>query len=423
MPPSSLMPHVGSRMATHLTSDCEGRLQGNGKRFIAKKLPRRSTSSRGKKAPPRRRADAKEHERHTNRLPSGRSSGLYSRSRVSLCMIVRDEESNLSPCLESVADLVDEIVVVDTGSTDRTRDIAQRLGARVFDFPWVDDFSAARNESLRHATGDWIFWIDADERIDAPNHTKIRRLFAQLREENQAFGMSCVHLPEQGSFLRTEEKSIRVFRNHPEIRWRNRIHEDIMPARRARGASVVWTDIAFHHTGYQDPVVRARRNERDLRLLLMDYARGANRPYTLCHVGRIYLDMGRAADALPMLQRGLKRSDLPDQIARGFYRLLVDCHLALGKSKQALTTCGAGRAHYPLDAGLLWLEAQLREEAGDAAGAENCYLQLLQDLQPDDLTGMSAGLVGFLARHRLASVYAMEGRTAEAESLWPALDS
>ena len=78
-------------------------------------------------------------------------------NRASLCVIARNEEANLSACLASAADLVHEIIVIDTGSTDRTKEVAASFGARVFDFPWCDDFSAARNESLRHATGDWIF--------------------------------------------------------------------------------------------------------------------------------------------------------------------------------------------------------------------------------------------------------------------------
>src|SRR5215467_136999 len=131
----------------------------------------------------------------TNRLPLLSPSLISTRPRRSLCMIVRNEEQHLAECLECVADLMDEIVVVDTGSTDRTRDVAGRFGARVFDFPWVDSFAAARNESLRHATGDWIFWLDADERLTPPNRTKLRRLFAGLGRENKAYGMKFLFLP------------------------------------------------------------------------------------------------------------------------------------------------------------------------------------------------------------------------------------
>jgi glycosyltransferase involved in cell wall biosynthesis len=86
--------------------------------------------------------------------------------------------------LGSVADLVAEIVVVDTGSTDRTCDIARRFGAHVHDFPWQDDFAASRTESLRHATGDWVLWLDGDERL-APEHK--RRLAALLAAPSSSY--------------------------------------------------------------------------------------------------------------------------------------------------------------------------------------------------------------------------------------------
>lgn len=86
------------------------------------------------------------------------------RMRVSLCMIARNEAHSLPTCVASVADLVDEIIVVDTGSADDTREVAGQMGAKVHDFDWIDDFAAARNESLRHATGDWILWLPGGHR-------------------------------------------------------------------------------------------------------------------------------------------------------------------------------------------------------------------------------------------------------------------
>ena len=82
--------------------------------------------------------------------------------RSSLTTIVKNEAATLSQCLASMLDIVDEIVVVDTGSSDHSKDIALRHGARVFDLPWPDSFAAARNESIRHATGQWLLWLDAD---------------------------------------------------------------------------------------------------------------------------------------------------------------------------------------------------------------------------------------------------------------------
>jgi tetratricopeptide (TPR) repeat protein len=338
-------------------------------------------------------------------------------------MIVRNEEHNLAACLESVADLMDEIVVVDTGSTDRTRDVARRRGARVFDFPWVDSFAAARNESLRHATGDWIFWLDADDRLTGANRAKLQRLFAGLGQENKAYGMRLVSLLESGSILTAEWKNVRLFRHHPEVRWQNRIYEKILPALHAVGASVEWTDIAVHHLGYQDPVVLARKYERNLRLLQMDYAEDADNPFTLLAMGSIYVAMGRPGDALPILQRGLEHLNADEASGRRLYRLIVECHRLLGRTPAALAACCTARASYPLDAGLCSQEAQLREELGDLAGAESCYVHLLREPEPNSCDGMAAGLLDFWARHQLAALYAKQGRTAEAKAPGPAVKS
>ncbi|MFO0852420.1 MAG: glycosyltransferase, partial [Gemmataceae bacterium] len=113
------------------------------------------------------------------------------RPRVSLCMIVRDEEHNLPDCLRSAADLVDEVVVVDTGSADRTREVARRFGARVVDRPWPDSFAAARNASLDHATGEWAFWLDADDRVGPADRDRLRAVLAGLGPGPAAYAMTC----------------------------------------------------------------------------------------------------------------------------------------------------------------------------------------------------------------------------------------
>ena len=105
---------------------------------------------------------------------------LGERAKISLMMIVRDEEENLPHGLESVRDVFDEIVVVDTGSTDRTFEIARSFGARAFDFVWVDSFSADRNEALSHTTGYYAFWLDSDDVVEPPEKEKLLALLAAL---------------------------------------------------------------------------------------------------------------------------------------------------------------------------------------------------------------------------------------------------
>jgi len=109
--------------------------------------------------------------------------------RLFLTMIVKNEAATLDHCLTSVQDLVDEIVVVDTGSHDATPNIARRHGAHLFEMPWPDSFAAARNESIRHATGQWLLWLDADEYLNEANRDKLRTLLGSLPDDNTAYVM------------------------------------------------------------------------------------------------------------------------------------------------------------------------------------------------------------------------------------------
>jgi glycosyltransferase involved in cell wall biosynthesis len=149
-----------------------------------------------------------------------------------LTMIVRDEEMNLPHCLESARGIFDEIVVVDTGSVDRTGEIARSFGARVFDFVWVDDFAAARNAALARATGDYAFWLDADDVVEPPQRETLRALLDGLRAgQETAFVVRCACDPgEDGSGGETVVDHIRLFPLREDVRWTFRVHEQILPA-------------------------------------------------------------------------------------------------------------------------------------------------------------------------------------------------
>ena len=103
--------------------------------------------------------------------------------RISLCMIVKNEERVLERCLSSVCDLMDEIIIVDTGSTDRTKEIAGKYTSRIYDFTWCNDFSKARNFAFEKATCDYIYSADADEVLDEENREKFRILKENLMPE------------------------------------------------------------------------------------------------------------------------------------------------------------------------------------------------------------------------------------------------
>jgi tetratricopeptide (TPR) repeat protein len=297
---------------------------------------------------------------------------------VSLCMIVKNEEANLAACLDTSADLVDEIVVVDTGSIDRTKEVAGRYGARVHDFAWVDDFAAARNESLRHATAKWIFWLDADDRIDEVNRPRLRDLLAALPDENIAYLMTCLGLREASPGQNSAADHVRLFRNHPQIRWQYRVHEQILPAVERQGGRACLADVTIHHLGYQDPALVRGKLERNLRLLQMDHADHPPDPDVLFNLGRTLLRLEMVTEAIPVLRQAVAALNPALVITPIAYALLVEALARLGQHAAALELCLEGRARCPNDHELLRGEAMMRLSLGDMVGGEVCLVRLLE---------------------------------------------
>uniref|UniRef100_UPI0012FA2709 glycosyltransferase n=1 Tax=Zavarzinella formosa TaxID=360055 RepID=UPI0012FA2709 len=283
--------------------------------------------------------------------------------KVSLTMIVKNEERHLPDCLASVHDLVDEIIIADTGSTDRTREIAASFGARVIEFPWIDDFAAARNAALEQATGDWVFWMDADDRLDEANRGKFRDLIRTLDDKHTARVMKCHCLGDRPGSATTVDH-VRLFRRLPGVRWKYRVHEQILPSVRATGGGVEWADITVTHVGYADPAARARKLDRDRRLLLAEREQQPDDPFTLFNLGSVYDELGQPELALPCLRRSLELSNPRDSIVRKLHAMIAQCHRRLKSLPEAAEAIAAGRADYPDDAELLFLDGLARRDRG-----------------------------------------------------------
>jgi tetratricopeptide (TPR) repeat protein len=373
--------------------------------------------------------------------------------KISLCMIVKNEEANLEACLRPFRGLVDEIVVVDTGSADRTREIASDFGARVFDFPWRDDFSAARNESLCHARGDWAFWLDADDRVDDANVKKLERLFGGLTEP-AAYWMTVIN-GDAGKDRGMPQ--FRLFKLAPDVRWKYRVHEQIAPALVGKGFPLRETDIVIHHTGYRSPEVVRQKRERNLRLLLLDIAEHPNDTSVLVHLGMTYNLLARYAEAVPLLLRSLSPLGPHNPEARFVLRWLAGSLRGIGRPDLAQKHCLQGLRWFPddvylqemkrsLDSGPQQVTVSLPQvlnvafhyyEAGLLEQAEQQYQQILQAYpnQVDALhllgviagrTGRPARAVGYLqaalrlkpdfaeAHNNLGNVFALQRSLPEA---------
>ena len=189
-----------------------------------------------------------------------------SRSTVSLCMIVKDEEEHLAKCLQSVRPVVDEIIVVDTGSRDRSRDIARVFGAKVFDFEWTEDFAEARNYSLSKANGKMVFVMDADEVISPLDYELFRQTAKQSSRQRSAFIINTRNYTidnnlvgwvanegyydiEEAGTGWTPSAKIRLFPNEPHIRFNFPVHEMVEPSLQKMGIAMKLCKFQVHHYG------------------------------------------------------------------------------------------------------------------------------------------------------------------------------
>ncbi|MDR3637362.1 MAG: glycosyltransferase [Isosphaeraceae bacterium] len=342
--------------------------------------------------------------------------------RLSLCMIVRDSSRTLPPCLESIRPWVDEMVIVDTGSVDDTPQIVEAFGGRLFHFPWCDDFSAARNESLRHARGEWLFWMDSDDTIDADCGRRLRALAYTEAEPSLLGYVVQVHCPgsgEDGSRDITAVDHVKLFRNRPDLRFEGRIHEQILPAIRRASGDVAWTDLFVVHSGSdQSPEAQERKRERDLRILHQEFRERPDHPFTLFNLGMTYADGARYEEAAGFLKRSIANSGVDESHLRKAYALLLYAEMQLGRTDEASATCRRARELFPDDAELRFRQGVLLHDPGCLEEAARAYQDVLENREERHFSSVDRGIFGFKARQNLAVVYTGMGDAAAAERQW-----
>ncbi len=344
---------------------------------------------------------------------------------LSLCMIVRDEESDLPACLASARELVDEIVVADTGSTDGTVAVAERAGAHVVHAPWENDFAKARNASLAPARGRFILVLDADERLDAPDVASLRRRLASTKDE--AFTIE-IHSPLEGGSV-TVTPITRLFRNRPEHRYEGRVHEQILAAvaRRAgtEGLSPPPSGLRVQHHGYLAEARRKKakgeRNEALLRAAIADAPDDPRSLYLLAReisveVGGDLLRIPANREALTLLERAHERvgsarfNQAADLAAR---RLRLAVLLQPERSIEDALAAANKKFGQPPLLRFARGEAALASDAPDAARAH--FEGVLGGrFEPAQLADVDPRYTGVWAHERIARAHLAAGRPDEA---------
>jgi tetratricopeptide (TPR) repeat protein len=257
--------------------------------------------------------------------------------KLSACLIVKNEEKHLEKCLTSIQPIVDEIVVVDTGSTDRTVEIAEKFGAKIGHFEWCDDFSAARNESLKLATGDWALWIDADEELDPESFTQIRE--GLMRPQFAGYYFQIINFmeaeKEANTYLHT---AIRLFRIVPGVWFTGRIHEQIIGGFKDLGmVPATLTKGVLKHYGYQhESMVEKDKINRTITMLRREVEECPQEPFHWFNLANAYSVASMPAPAEEAARKCVDLIDKDAPYGPAVFQILCSSLTALKRPNEAL---------------------------------------------------------------------------------------
>jgi len=298
--------------------------------------------------------------------------------KLSLCMIVKDEEVALPKCLGSVKDVVDQIIVLDTGSTDKTPDIAKQFGAEVHHFEWCNDFSAARNDALKYVTGDWVLVLDADE-------TLTQQIVPHMREAIESDLHLLINLVrhEVGAEQSPYSMVSRLFKNHPDVSFSRPYHalvDDSISAILAKEPD--WQvgylpQVAILHEGYQKNAIAQQNKYAKAQTAMESFlVNHPDDPYVCSKLGALYVETGKIAQGLELLIKGVASKQASDEILYELYYHLGIAYSRLQNPKQAMAHYTAAiKLHiYPmLKLGSYNNLGNLLKAAGDLKYAKAAY--------------------------------------------------
>lgn len=334
---------------------------------------------------------------------------------VGVAMIVRDEEEMLPRTLAAVVDGVDEIVIVDTGSRDRTVEIAESFGARVLHHEWSGDFSEARNIALDALTTDWVLVIDADEVLVGDDALQLRRLAGHTWRE--AFYVTEFnHTGSMDDGVGVSHNTVRMWRHVPSRRYTGLVHEQINHTFPGFLPDRFGTDVLrMDHFGYVGEVREERdKQSRNLPLLFQQQADGDDSPFLHFNIGSEYLMMGERDKALEYLEEAWKRSiDDPYIPNQGFFPSLAKRYIAElahhGRFDEMEEAAEWVHARFPKFTDVLFDQAQAAEVQGNRVLARERFQRCLEWGDGAARLVSTEGAGGFLAELQLARLDAADG--------------
>lgn len=344
--------------------------------------------------------------------------------KLSACVIVKNEEENIGTWLSSMKKIADEMIVVDTGSTDRTVEMAKAAGARVFHHAWQNDFAAAKNCALEKAKGDWILFLDADEYFSPQTIAKVRPLLMEVEKSTKPIvGVICrlVNIDkDQGNRFTGAIFQLRIFRNSPDLRYEGKIHEHVVDARRAEHEMFATPELVIFHTGYSQHLVQ-KKLERNLEFLRQKEETEGESTDDALHYMDCYYGLGDFAKAEEYARRAIESKIIYLGREGAEYWGLTRALLAQKRPKEEIVAVlekamekYPDLAEFPMEYGLLaW-------EEHDYLLAEKMFrfgMQLKEKAPASLRSDNSLQMFPFVCAS-LGKIAAMQGRADEAFDLF-----
>jgi len=253
---------------------------------------------------------------------------------LSLCMIVKDEEKYLQDCLESAKNIVDQIIIIDTGSRDKTVEIAEKFCAEIYKFNWCDNFSSARNESIKYATSDWILWMDADERLRSDSGDKFKKI---LKPETKPviYKVQINSITDNGSNVRLSSAH-RLFNNNQGISFTGKIHEQVSESAAKLGGEERESGIIIDHLGYDlAGEEQVKKNKRNLKLLERMAKESPNSAYANYTLAQQYAMIGENENALKYYNIAHNLNQFDKQMKVSLLNTMAEVYLKTGNLEKA----------------------------------------------------------------------------------------
>jgi len=340
---------------------------------------------------------------------------------LSLCMIVKNEQENLPRCLDSVKDITDEMIIVDTGSTDSTIELAESYGAKVYRFPWNGSFSDARNYGLERATSDWFLIMDADEEMDRVSHHIVRELIEDCSSDADAYyGESINYLGDAPGYDTVLNMNLRLVRNRRGYFFTQPVHEQLWSNIFAvnPSAKILEAKIKVYHYGYMTKNIASQnKRARNMGLLEKQLKDNPNNSFANFNMGNEYCALNDNLQALAYYEKSYKNFYPNEGFASKLLLRMIMCYQSLGRAEELLKISEEALRYYPEFTDIEFLKGTLYASLGRYTLAIKCLKKCTEMGEAPNQFRVIIGSGTFKPCQVLADIYCDLQDYSEAE-IW-----